>query len=175
MQLRVTSDASYLGDPLSRSRWAGHYQLGDFPNDKPNGPILVATSLINNICTSACEAEMSAAFHNSCNIEHMRITLENLGHVQQVVVMIMDNEAAVNVFNDFAHLKHTHALNMRFFFVKELVSMGSLDIKWASGASNLADAFTKLLPVKEYSARRHLYVQDDFVKSSTHSAEGVLV
>ena len=88
--------------------------------------------------------------------------------------MLMDNQAAVNVFNDFAHLKHTHAMNMRFHFVKELVSLGHLDIKWASGASNLADAFTKLLPVKDYSARRHMYVQDDYIKSTNTLRRGCI-
>ena len=72
MVLHIDSGAAYLVLPESRSVYAGHFYLSDWPRDKPNllstkcnGPILTTCKTIRNVVSSAAEAEITGTFCNA--------------------------------------------------------------------------------------------------------------
>ena len=72
MVLHIDSEAAYLVMPESRSVYAGHFYLSDWPRDKPNlpptkrnGPILTTCKTIHNAVSSAAEAETTGTFCNA--------------------------------------------------------------------------------------------------------------
>ena len=74
MILYIDSDTTYLVLPHARSRVAGHFALGNVPPKPPalptpnkpnNGPILTICRCLQNVVSSAAEAETAAAFTNS--------------------------------------------------------------------------------------------------------------
>ena len=64
MILHVHTDASCLSAPKARSRRAAYHFMsnGDINNQQPNGPILVAAGIMNNVMSSAAEAEVGCSF-----------------------------------------------------------------------------------------------------------------
>jgi hypothetical protein len=74
MILHISSDASYLSVHGAHTRVGGYFYLSNTPvtgyaasTIKPvsNGPVLVLSTIMNNILSSAAEAEFGALFHNA--------------------------------------------------------------------------------------------------------------
>jgi hypothetical protein len=85
MILKIHSGASYLSEVKACSRHAGHFYLGDIASPKPdigNGPLLVTSTSMCNIMSSAAEAECGALFNNTKEGVPLRITLGEMGHPQ---------------------------------------------------------------------------------------------
>ena len=158
MQLKVTSDAGYANCFSSFSRYGGHFSLGDSPNEAPNGAIHIATGIMKHVCTSAFEAEMSAIFENVRKVIDLKQALENFGYPQKSIEVRCDNQSTVNVFHGFAQMKHSHSLNMRYWWVMQQIKLNLVHIQWSSGKSNLADFFTKLLANQEFNDSINMYV-----------------
>ncbi len=57
MQLRVSSDASYLSEPKSRSRAGGVHYLSNHNDDLISGAIEVMSQVIKSVVSGAMEAE----------------------------------------------------------------------------------------------------------------------
>ena len=59
--------------------------------------------------------------------------------------------------NDELKPRRTKALDMRYHWTRQQVRDGNLIIKWIQGADNLADFFTKALPVHLHLAFMNLF------------------
>ena len=65
MHLALQSDASYLSEPESKSRAAGHYYLANKDNDNlSNEAVMTLSKIIKHVMTSASEAEVAVMFYN---------------------------------------------------------------------------------------------------------------
>ncbi len=68
MIMNIHSDASYLSEPLARSRTCGHFFMGSTPkNGEPifiNGAFYVKTTIMRFVVASGAEAELGALFRN---------------------------------------------------------------------------------------------------------------
>ena len=160
MQLRVSSDASYLSEPKSRSRAGGVHYLSNHNDDLINGAIEVMSQVIKSVVSGAMEAEYAALFMNGKIAESIRNTLDFLGYPQQATSMVSDNLNAVGVANRTVKQRHSKAMDMRFHWIRDRADQGHFRISWAPGPSNLADYFTKVHPVKHYKAMRRIFVSD---------------
>ena len=77
MVLALHSDASYLSEPNSQSRAAGHFYLTKKSDqDYDNGAILTISNIIKHVMASASEAEVAALFYNCKAAIPLRISLE---------------------------------------------------------------------------------------------------
>ena len=163
MQLIVHSDASHLSETLSRSRAGGHFYLGNRDNkDKVvNGSIHNRSSIIPSIMGSAAEAEYAAIYLNCIEAEGIRETLKELKFQQDPTLIISDNSCAVGVSNDTVKQKRSKGFAMRFHWIKERVKLKHFTVQWEPGQTNLADLYTKALPVHKHEAIRKFYVQDN--------------
>jgi hypothetical protein len=149
--LKGASDASYLGDDDAQSRAGGYWYLGDKDNNEINGHILCLSKLIPAIVASAGEAEYAALFLNAQEAESIRNTLADFGYPQQATPILSDNSFATNLANDAVKQKRSKAIDMRWHWIRERVRNKHFEISWTPGTTNIADFFTKALPVSKFN------------------------
>ena len=164
MQLIVHADASYLCESGSRSRAGGHLCMGD--SEHPNiinGAVLTISQIIDSVVASACESEYASLFKVAQSAEIIRNTLYDMGHQQQATKLLCDNTCAIGIANSTAKQKRSKAINMRFHWIRDRVKDGHFDIIWIEGGENIADFFTKNLPVATYKKFKNKLVSSDEV------------
>jgi hypothetical protein len=161
MFLRVHSDASYLSEPRARSRAGGYHYLG-WADDPVaiNGAVHVHCSILDNVMSSAAEAEYGAAFLNASDACPLRRTLQDLGYPQGPTPIHVDNTCAVGLANDDIKERRTKSIDMRFHWVRDRVRQRQFKVIWYPGWSNLADFFTKNHPPAHHRRTRRLFVDD---------------
>jgi len=148
MILQCHSDASYLSEPISKSRIAGIFWIGEDiilnPKYKIDGVISVDTHVVKNICTSIAEAEYTACFNNCITALRYQSFLEDLGYPQITPIKIyVDNDCSKGVANRTSKEKRLKHMNMRLHKVRELVDDKIVDVLWCSSKDNIADFGTK--------------------------------
>ena len=157
MIIKCHSDASYGSEPGFRSRSGGLYYFGNKNDDMINAPFQVLAAVQKTISASVMEAEYIALFENGQNVIAACNTLLTMGYPQQTVTIFTDNACAVHMANDELKPRRTKALDMRYHWTRQQVRDGKLIIRWIQGADNLADFFTKALPVHLHLAFMNLF------------------
>ena len=159
MELITHADASYLCETGARSRAGGIMWLGDKNNPtQVNGAITCISKVIDAVVASAGEAEYAGLFILAQEAEILRTTLQEMGHKQAATTIYCDNACAVGIANDTIKQKRSKAIDMRFHWVRDRVRVGHFTIKWIKGIDNLADFFTKALPVHEHQTLKKILV-----------------
>ena len=131
MILHVHTDTSYLSALKARSRRAACHFLSNGDKDdnhQPNGPILVAAGIMNNVMSSAAEAEVGAAFHSAKDACPIQEILQFLGHEQPPTPIQTDNECASGILNNTVKQKRSKAMDMRFYGLQDRVEQGMFQI-----------------------------------------------
>jgi hypothetical protein len=83
MILNIHSDASYLSERDAKSRAGGFFYMGssaDTANKLTNGEILIISTVLKHVMSSAAAAKIGAVFINAKEGTVLRTTLEELGH-----------------------------------------------------------------------------------------------
>ncbi len=169
MVLHIVSDASYLSASGARSRLGGYFFMSSPIKTKPeptdpappfNGPVLVNSSIIQPVMSSAAEAELAALFYNAKDGCMLRNTLEDMGHPQPATPIQADNACAVGLANDTVKQKRSKAIDMRFYWVRDRVKQGQFIIYWKKGVENDADYFTKHHPPAHHRRMRSRYLHE---------------
>jgi hypothetical protein len=97
MILNINSDASYLSEREAKSRAGGFLYMGinaDTSNKLTNGAILIISTVLKHVMSSAAEAEIGAVFINTKEGTVLCTTLEELGHPQPPIPLETDNTTA---------------------------------------------------------------------------------
>jgi hypothetical protein len=76
-----------------------------------------------------------------------RQILLSLGYPQPPTPLFCDNECAVQLSNQDITPKHSKSICLRFHWIQDRVRQGQFKVIHIPGATNLADFFTKPLPV----------------------------
>lgn len=172
MVLHVHSDASYLSEPQARSRVGGIHYLSDKVEPSPsapapgqpppmfNGAVLVTSSIMKMVVSSAAEAEFGGLFTNAKDACSLRTTLIEMGHPQPPTPIQTDNSTAAGIANDTVKQRRSKAIDMRFYWVRDRVRQGQFLIHWKRGCDNFADYFTKHHPPSHHQAVRSRYLLD---------------
>jgi len=171
MILHIVSDASYLSASGARSRVGGYFFMSQLPSHSPplptdpptpfNGPVLVNSTIIQAVLSSAAEAELGALFYNAKDGCMLRNTLADLGHPQPATPIQADNACAVGLANDTMKQKRSKAIDMRFYWVRDRVKQGQFVIYWRQGSNNDADYFTKHHAPSHHRKMRNRYLHVD--------------
>jgi hypothetical protein len=132
MQLHIHSNASYLSEIRARFRAGGYFFLSDKPKKLPpkprntppplNGAIHVHSSIMRSVLSSATEAETGALVHNAKDAAPFRITLLKLGHPHSPTPIQTDNAYASGIINDTVTQRHSKAMDMPFYWIKDHVA-----------------------------------------------------
>ena len=161
MLLALHSDVSYLSEPESKGRAAGHFYLGKLNDeDFDNGAILTLSKIIKHVMTSASEAETAALFYNCKAAAPLRTTLAEMGHPQAKTLVTTDNSTAQGLITKTMIPKAAKSYDMRFNFLKCREAQRQFDFVWRRGRLNRADYHSKRHPVKHYIEKRHNFVVD---------------
>jgi len=157
MQSIFHSDASYLNRLHSRSSAGGWHSYGtiDFtgPDDphKVNAPIYIMSTTIKQVCSSVMEAETASMFLNAQASLLLRDAAENLGHQQGPTEIVYDNELSGKLVNDdIVKHKRSKVISMHYHWLKDRIADGQFKTTWKPGGHNLADFFTKIVPVHHF-------------------------
>jgi hypothetical protein len=148
MILRCLSDASYLSRPSAGSVAGSTHFLGDLADTAPlNHPISSHSTRIPVVCSFVAEAEYAGAFASSRIATNERQILHDMGHPQPPTPIFCDNEVAIGLANGSVTLKMSKSLDMRFHWLRDRIQQGQFRVLFIKGALNIADFFTKALPV----------------------------
>jgi hypothetical protein len=159
MILATHRDASYLSEPLARSRSGGHFFLSTSADIPPNNSaILNIAHIIKHVMASATEAELAALYINAREAVYIRIILKDLGHKQPATPIQTDNSMAEAVCNGNIQPNRTKAMDMRFHWLRDRECQNQFRIYWRPGKLNYADYWTKHHP-----AKHHQNIRRDFL------------
>ncbi len=152
MRLITHADASHHSKSHSRSRAGGVHYLGDTLDDTAiNGPIDCYSVIIDVVCAGTFESEYAALFISCQKAVMLRNTLEDLGYPQGPTLAVSDNQCASGIATDSVTQRRSKAMDTRFHWTRDRVRQGQFIVVWRPGLKNLADIFTKALPVKEFT------------------------
>jgi hypothetical protein len=152
MILRIHSDASYLNRPKSGSTAGGFHYLGTLDPEFINGPVVCHCTRIPVARAAVSEAEHAALFANAQVGCDERVILSCLGHPQPPTPILCDNECAIGLATETVRPKKPKSIDMRFDWLRSRVRQNLFTISWISGDRQLADFFTKALPVHVHVA-----------------------
>lgn len=100
---------------------------------------------------SSTEAEYIAATSASCQVVWLRRMLKDLGINQEEATPIMcDNKSTISIAKNPIHHGRTKHIDTRFHFIRELVTNGTIELQQVCSAEQLADIFTKALPIHTF-------------------------
>jgi hypothetical protein len=112
-----------------------------------NSPILNVCSTIPIVCAAVSEAEYAAVFANCQVAVDERSMLASLGYPQPPTCVLCDNECAIGLALETVRPKKSKSIDLRLDWVRDRVRQGQFLVKFVAGKDNLADFFTKSLPV----------------------------
>jgi hypothetical protein len=154
--LHTQSDASYGTRSRGRFLAGGIAYLGNADPTEINCPILVFSSIIQNVMASIGEA----AFHTGQQMASgLRKTLLDLGYPQPPTYILVDNEVASGIASNTIEPKRTKSIDMQSHWLRDRVQMQEFIVIWRKGMYNLANFFTKPLSVKDHQVVMHLLVR----------------
>ena len=143
MILNIHSDASYLSETRVRSRACGHFSLGWLPRDgepiRLNGALFTLCTILKFITALAAEAELSALFLNYKECRIIRLILEEVGHPQPATPVHCDNATSAGIANDTVKRQRSRSMEMRYFWVSNLVRWGQFNVAWHLEQENLGE------------------------------------
>ena len=150
MILKIHSDASYQSRPGSISIAGGWHYCGNANDDSTNGTLHSISSRIPTVCGSVSEAEYAALYINGTTAAWERTVLAALRYPQPPTTIVTDNQCAEGIATGRLTAKKSKAIAMRYHWIRDRVRLGEFLITWLPGPLNLADFFTKHLPVHEF-------------------------
>jgi hypothetical protein len=108
------------------------------------------------IATSTVESELYAQHDASGSVIALRQFLAELGFPQiGPTVQFCDNKNTVSICRNNCQRHRTKHIDVKFLSIRERQALGYLTVKHTSGASMLADLFTKPLPKARFLDLRH--------------------
>jgi hypothetical protein len=114
MILNIHNDASYLSEREAISRAGGFFYMGsntDKANKLTNGAILIISTVLKHVMSSAAEAETGIVFLNAKGGTVLCTTLEEVGHPHPPTPLQTENTAATGYSNGTLKKTHTGHIN----------------------------------------------------------------
>jgi hypothetical protein len=126
----------------------GHHYLGRYNDpDFLNAPIINVCATIPVVCAAVSEAEYGCVFGNCQVAVEERSILNSLGYPQPPTLVLCDNECAIGLADETVRPKKSKSIDLRLDWVRDRVRQGQFIISFVPGKANLADFFTRSLPV----------------------------
>ena len=167
MILNVHSDASYLSAPRARSQVGGYFFLGSIPvNGDPiklNSAIhITCATILKLVATSAAEAKLGTLFLNAQEAKILRLTLDELGHLQPPTQIHIDNTTTIGIVNKNIKQQQSRSMEMRYFWLMDGKTQKYFKFYYMPRQENLGD-----YPSKHHMADIHQHVQPCYVHTET--------
>jgi hypothetical protein len=110
-------------------------------------PICWSAKLQAVVALSSCESEYISVGHGAKQVLWLRSFFSELGiHTTSASIIFCDNDGTVScTHNPESHSRMKH-IDLRYHFIRDLVSRRIVDVVHIPGVENPADLFTKPLP-----------------------------
>ncbi|CAI7870239.1 unnamed protein product [Closterium sp. NIES-53] len=161
-------DADHAGDSNNRRSRTGYvYRL------EPIGPISWQSSKQELIALSSAEAEYIALCSATKEGLYLRELLEEakLAKLPNFTVFC-DNQSAIRIANKNGFANRTKHIALRYFFVKDEIEKGKLDLSYCPTSEMAADYLTKKLGKQKFEYCMMLTGQSHVTCSDTPEAKG---
>ena len=89
----------------------------------------------------------------------MMTSLAEMGCPQQPTPVATYNTMANSIVNIIAKQKISRAIDMRFYWVRDIIGQNNFHIFWEEGRKNLADYVTKHDPIWHHRTMRPIYLK----------------
>nr|GEX66480.1 retrovirus-related Pol polyprotein from transposon TNT 1-94 [Tanacetum cinerariifolium] len=99
-------------------------------------------------CTSMSSVEAEYVSLSACCV--MRTQLTDFGFHFDKIPMYCDSKAAIAISCNLVQHSHTKHIDVRYHFIKEKVEKGIVELFFVGTEYQLADLFTKALPVERF-------------------------
>jgi hypothetical protein len=138
-ELEGFTDSSWADDQTDRRSSQGYgFRLG-------SGLISWRSTRSSSVALSSCEAELYAGTMAAQEARWLCFLLAELGYPQNPPTLWCDNASTIFLTKDPVFHNRTKHIELRHFFLRELVQRNLLTIKHIPSDQNLADIFTKAL------------------------------
>nr|GEV00670.1 copia protein [Tanacetum cinerariifolium] len=129
--------------------------LSETPVDQTkyrSGDKLVSWSSKNQDCTSMSSVEAECVSLSACcgQVLWMRTQLPDYGFHFDKIPMYCDSKAAIAISCNPVQHSRTKHIDLRYHFIKEKVEKGIVELLFVEMEYQLADLFTKALPVERF-------------------------
>jgi hypothetical protein len=144
-----------------KAEQGGFFYMGNSANTGKkltNGAILIISTFLKHVISSAAEAEIGAVFINAKEGAVLRTTLQELGHPHPPTPLETENTTATGYRNGIINQKRTKAMDMCFYWIKDRVKQGQFNVYWGPGYQSLADYFTKHHSPAHHKRMRKTYI-----------------
>jgi hypothetical protein len=146
-QLEAFFDATWASDPVTRKSVTG---VAIFFNG-----VLVAYCARNQNCVtlSSAESELYAMSQGFRLLTYVRRLLIELGVLNEdtKISCYTDSQAALAIIKSDSGMSPQKHIDIRIKHVKEMVASGVYDLMYVPSEDNIADMFTKPLPVDAFT------------------------
>ena len=119
--------ASYLSETKTQSCAGDFMYLSSNPlppgvtSPLINISIMIISSIMDQVLSSATEAEIGAAFYITKEAVQIRNTLIELRHEQLATPVECDNQCAAGIMNNTVKQNCSKAMDMRFYWLRDHV------------------------------------------------------
>ncbi|CAI7742435.1 unnamed protein product [Closterium sp. NIES-53] len=110
----------------------------------------------SSVSLSSCEAELYADTMAAQESRWLCFLLAELGAPQPCPTLWCDNASTIHLTQDPVYHARSKHIELRYFFIRELIQRGLLAVSKIAAEANLADIFTKALLRPAHSALLHL-------------------
>lgn len=170
MVLHMQSDGSHLSRSRSRGVAGGIAYFGNAGEPTHiNGAIHVHSCILDVVVASVAECEYASLYMLARIGVWLRTIACALGYPQPPTTIFCDNACAVGIANGTVKLHRTKSIDMRFHWIRDRVRQRQFVVEWRQGAHNLADFFTKPLPVHVHQALMQFLIHTPPGASTTYS------
>ena len=170
MVLHMQSDGSHLSRSRSRGVAGGIAYFGNAGEPTHiNGAIHVHSCILDVVVASVAECEYASLYMLARIGVWLRTIACALGYPQPPTTIFCDNACAVGIANGTVKLHRTKSIDMRFHWIRDRVRQRQFVVEWRQGAHNLADFFTKPLPVHVHQALMQFLVHTPPGAPTTYS------
>ena len=111
-----------------------------------------------NVMGSSAGAEFGAPFHNCHEAEPICTTLPKMGHIQPATPIQTDNSTTNGIVNNTVRQKQSKPMDMRFYWVRDIIKQDHFHVFWKQGTANLGDGFNKHCPSYHHIEMRPIYL-----------------
>ena len=148
-KLQGYSDADYAGDIVDRRSVTGHIFLLN------GGAITWNSTKQRSVSTSTTESEYIALSEASKQAQWLRALIRELQRTQYLseslsVPIYSDNQACITLSKDPISHKRTKHIDVRYHYIRELVTYGKVTVDYLPTEEMVADILTKPLPISAF-------------------------
>ena len=106
------------------------------------------------VALSTSEVEYVALSHAAQEAVRLQHLLNEIGDVQETVVVMEDNQRAIAMAKNLVSHSRTKHINIRYHYIRETVESGLINTCYCPSAEMKADIFTKSLTKEHFQVLR---------------------